>query len=156
MAISIGLDASVLKNRIYICVCSYKNTRRYAQQKGSVAEWSIAPVLKTGNGKPFVSSNLTASANKKTAFLLGCFVFRVNQKYFCVDLCGINLCVPAAAGVKFYVYCRDALRAVGNQQLKNKNYLACALGGVFVRLLAIGLNQFQEKKHRHRIVVLFL
>ena len=30
---------------------------------GSVAEWSIAPVLKTGNGKPFVSSNLTASAN---------------------------------------------------------------------------------------------
>jgi hypothetical protein len=27
-----------------------------------VAEWSIAPVLKTGNGKPFVSSNLTASA----------------------------------------------------------------------------------------------
>ena len=29
---------------------------------GSVAEWSIAPVLKTGNGKPFVSSNLTASA----------------------------------------------------------------------------------------------
>ena len=30
---------------------------------GSVAEWSIAPVLKTGNGKPFVSSNLTASAS---------------------------------------------------------------------------------------------
>ena len=29
---------------------------------GSVAEWSIAPVLKTGNGQPFVSSNLTASA----------------------------------------------------------------------------------------------
>ena len=29
---------------------------------GGVAEWSIAPVLKTGNGKPFVSSNLTASA----------------------------------------------------------------------------------------------
>jgi hypothetical protein len=28
-----------------------------------VAEWSIAPVLKTGNGQPFVSSNLTASAN---------------------------------------------------------------------------------------------
>jgi len=27
-----------------------------------VAEWSIAPVLKTGNGQPFVSSNLTASA----------------------------------------------------------------------------------------------
>jgi hypothetical protein len=31
---------------------------------GSVAEWSIAPVLKTGNPKGFVSSNLTASANK--------------------------------------------------------------------------------------------
>ena len=29
---------------------------------GGVAEWSIAPVLKTGKGKPFVSSNLTASA----------------------------------------------------------------------------------------------
>jgi hypothetical protein len=28
-----------------------------------VAEWSIAPVLKTGNGQPFVSSNLTASAS---------------------------------------------------------------------------------------------
>ena len=30
---------------------------------GGVAEWSIAPVLKTGNGQPFVSSNLTASAS---------------------------------------------------------------------------------------------
>ena len=29
---------------------------------GGVAEWSNAPVLKTGNGQPFVSSNLTASA----------------------------------------------------------------------------------------------
>ena len=29
-----------------------------------MAEWSIAPVLKTGNGQPFVSSNLTASAKK--------------------------------------------------------------------------------------------
>ena len=29
---------------------------------GSVAEWSIAPVLKTGKPKGFVSSNLTASA----------------------------------------------------------------------------------------------
>jgi hypothetical protein len=37
---------------------------------GGVAEWSIAPVLKTGKGKPFVSSNLTASANKTT----GCYV----------------------------------------------------------------------------------
>ena len=29
---------------------------------GSVAEWSIALVLKTSKGQPFVSSNLTASA----------------------------------------------------------------------------------------------
>src|SRR5690606_38592759 len=29
---------------------------------GSVAEWLKAPVLKTGKGQPFVSSNLTASA----------------------------------------------------------------------------------------------
>ena len=29
---------------------------------GSVAEWLKAPVLKTGNGKPFVGSNPTASA----------------------------------------------------------------------------------------------
>jgi hypothetical protein len=31
---------------------------------GSVAEWSIALVLKTSKGQPFVSSNLTASATK--------------------------------------------------------------------------------------------
>jgi hypothetical protein len=31
--------------------------------QGSVAEWSIAPVLKTGNPQGFVSSNLTASAS---------------------------------------------------------------------------------------------
>src|SRR5690348_7506438 len=35
---------------------------------GSVAEWSIAPVLKTGNGQPFVSSNLTASARPHRPF----------------------------------------------------------------------------------------
>ncbi len=33
---------------------------------GSVAEWSIAPVLKTGDLKRSVSSNLTASAKNKT------------------------------------------------------------------------------------------
>ena len=33
-----------------------------ACQPGSVAEWLKAPVLKTGDGQPFVSSNLTASA----------------------------------------------------------------------------------------------
>jgi hypothetical protein len=32
-------------------------------QCGSVAERLKAPVLKTGNGKPFVGSNPTASAN---------------------------------------------------------------------------------------------
>jgi hypothetical protein len=31
-----------------------------------VAEWFKAPVLKTGNGQPFVSSNLTASARAKS------------------------------------------------------------------------------------------
>jgi hypothetical protein len=35
-----------------------------------VAEWSIAPVLKTGNGQPFVSSNLTASARENSAGIL--------------------------------------------------------------------------------------
>jgi hypothetical protein len=34
---------------------------------GSVAEWSIAPVLKTGDGQPSVSSNLTASAKDRDA-----------------------------------------------------------------------------------------
>ena len=32
--------------------------------QGSVAEWSIAPVLKTGDSKGSVSSNLTASARR--------------------------------------------------------------------------------------------
>lgn len=41
------LAASVLKN-VY----------------GSVAEWSMATVLKTVNGQPFVGSNPTASANQ--------------------------------------------------------------------------------------------
>ena len=41
---------------------------------GSVAEWSIAPVLKTGKGKPFVSSNLTASASNNTEFVPSCGV----------------------------------------------------------------------------------
>lgn len=30
-----------------------------------MAEWSIALVLKTSDGQPFVSSNLTASASKR-------------------------------------------------------------------------------------------
>src|SRR5690606_41617215 len=34
---------------------------------GSVAEWLKAPVLKTGKGQPFVSSNLTASATSGAA-----------------------------------------------------------------------------------------
>ncbi len=32
---------------------------------GRVAEWSIAPVLKTGNGQPFVGSNPTSSAKSR-------------------------------------------------------------------------------------------
>ena len=42
---------------------------------GSVAEWSIAPVLKTGNGQPFVSSNLTASARPS--------IFTTLRRRFC-------------------------------------------------------------------------
>ncbi len=34
----------------------------YNAGRGSVAEWFKAPVLKTGDGQPSVSSNLTASA----------------------------------------------------------------------------------------------
>ncbi len=41
---------------------------------GSVAEWLNAPVLKTGVGKPIVSSNLTASANKNKC-LHNCLAF---------------------------------------------------------------------------------
>jgi hypothetical protein len=53
---------------LVIEVIAEKFSFRYAASQvrmprfGGVAEWSIAPVLKTGNGKPFVSSNLTASA----------------------------------------------------------------------------------------------
>jgi hypothetical protein len=36
-------------------------------RSGSVAEWLKAPVLKTGDGQPFVSSNLTASAKTTPA-----------------------------------------------------------------------------------------
>jgi hypothetical protein len=52
---------------------------------GSVAEWSIAPVLKTGNPKGFVSSNLTASAKLKpqVSHLLEVFLLFV-----------VFLCVP--------------------------------------------------------------
>jgi hypothetical protein len=35
-----------------------------------VAEWSIAPVLKTGNPQGFVSSNLTASAKLPLSFFM--------------------------------------------------------------------------------------
>lgn len=48
---------------------------------GSVAEWSIAPVLKTGKGQPFVSSNLTASAsntNKPMISLAFLFLLSAN------------------------------------------------------------------------------
>jgi hypothetical protein len=41
--------------------------RQSAGSTGSVAEWSIAPVLKTGDGQPSVSSNLTASASQRSA-----------------------------------------------------------------------------------------
>lgn len=38
----------------------------YNAGRGSVAEWFKAPVLKTGDGQPSVSSNLTASARSST------------------------------------------------------------------------------------------
>lgn len=49
--------------------------QRLNSKLGSVAEWSIAPVLKTGDGKLSVSSNLTASAKQQppTAHALGGF-----------------------------------------------------------------------------------
>ena len=49
---------------------------------GGVAEWSIAPVLKTGNGQPFVSSNLTASAieNKEQRASAKRYAFNKQQK----------------------------------------------------------------------------
>ncbi len=42
-------------------------TDRYNGGVGSVAEWSIAPVLKTGGPKGSVSSNLTASATQSSS-----------------------------------------------------------------------------------------
>jgi len=54
-----------------------------------VAEWSIAPVLKTGNGKPFVSSNLTASANALT-----CNIHRVPSKALTLYDQSLKHCQP--------------------------------------------------------------
>lgn len=53
------------------CAKPLRHRRRYGTMRafGGVAERLKAPVLKTGKGSPFVSSNLTASAtgrNKKT------------------------------------------------------------------------------------------
>ena len=49
---------------------------------GSVAEWSIALVLKTSKPQGFVSSNLTASARKqkKLLYIKG-FFFDKNANY---------------------------------------------------------------------------
>jgi hypothetical protein len=53
-----GDDGTLLT--LFVCVAAGASPKTLLS--GSVAEWSIAPVLKTGNGQPFVSSNLTASA----------------------------------------------------------------------------------------------
>src|SRR3989338_2922987 len=47
-------------------VCPH-NEHKICKLHGGVAEWSIAPVLKTGVLKGTVSSNLTSSANRKPA-----------------------------------------------------------------------------------------
>ena len=46
-----------------------------------MAEWSIAPVLKTGKGQPFVSSNLTASAKSTKRPTQGPFCFQLERRY---------------------------------------------------------------------------
>jgi hypothetical protein len=43
---------------------------RWYQNNGSVAEWSMALVLKTKDPKGSVSSNLTASANHSENFVV--------------------------------------------------------------------------------------
>jgi hypothetical protein len=57
--------------------------------QGSVAEWSIAPVLKTGDSKGSVSSNLTASA-KYSIYKRpwGAFLFSAQEflKVLCIKM----------------------------------------------------------------------
>ena len=75
-------------------------SRQSCSHVGSVAEWSIAPVLKTGNGQPFVSSNLTASANIPAPFSVisasvfspgvACALHRGGYKLGLVRFSGIN------------------------------------------------------------------
>lgn len=49
---------SIRANALYNRIDSVYSSPRC----GGVAEWLKAPVLKTGEGRPFVSSNLTSSA----------------------------------------------------------------------------------------------
>jgi hypothetical protein len=55
---------------------------------GRVAEWSIAPVLKTGVSKGTVSSNLTSSAiiKPQAVDLLGAFSFWLMLAHLAVHL----------------------------------------------------------------------
>ena len=75
-----------------------------------MAEWSIAPVLKTGKGQPFVSSNLTASARKMNATQIksheGAQCLRVVHRIF---HCFIGLAVPRL----YEVHAQHALQTDG-------------------------------------------
>lgn len=64
-----------------------------SKRSGSVAEWSIALVLKTSNGKPFVSSNLTASAIPRTQCAVGVLS---NQSY---SRCGLVVILQQGASL---------------------------------------------------------
>ena len=48
---------------------------------GRLAEWSIAPVLKTGKGQPFVSSNLTPSAKNVFKLLNSIVIYCSSKSY---------------------------------------------------------------------------
>ncbi len=56
-------------------------------QYGSVAERLKAPVLKTGNGKPFVGSNPTASA----IAVYGCATDGMDYSGICAGSCGFRI-----------------------------------------------------------------
>jgi hypothetical protein len=58
-----------------------------------VAEWSIAPVLKTGDSKGSVSSNLTASAKynaSQGAFCIGQTIQRLPTNIASTNSCTAN------------------------------------------------------------------
>ncbi len=62
-----------------------------------MAEWSIAPVLKTGNGQPFVSSNLTASASKNNYLWQSWAVHSKYGKALQLTTCRVEISDPVIA-----------------------------------------------------------